>query len=214
MGLLSQLFGFLKGPKRVKSTKPQTQRTTADHPAQIWYPRIGFLNLQGAGGAEIAAADQRILSPLFDGTETSMDVVPKCEVLFLYCTIDADGKAEGCSVEFRDLIKAAGAYVAVVASENALDGFGKALDPQVGKDFLTRVGYDWFANVIFVVDRKGDKLATFLGRVFEQMFNGQSMLMAWVKLAPQIPGAAQPDLPSTVLTAQAGHLVFARNARD
>src|SRR5919197_2887351 len=105
MGFLSNLFS---------GRRSYTRTTTADRPFRIPNPSIGFLNLQGASGAALAAGDQRILSPLFKASHASADAVPRCEVLFLYCTIDSQGKIEGHSIGIRDLIKNAGAYVAVV----------------------------------------------------------------------------------------------------
>jgi hypothetical protein len=34
--------------------------------------------------------------------------------------------------------------------------------------------------------------------------------MAWVELAPQIPGYDHPDAPGTIMAAEAGHLVFGK----
>lgn len=189
MGFLSTLFG---------SRRSTAQTTTVDRPFRIPSPGIGFLNLQGSSGAALAAADQRVLSPLFKTSHESTDVVPRCEVLFLYCTVDAQGRIEGHSTSIRDLIKQAGAYVAVVASENNPDSYIKAMGSR----------NDWHANIALVIDRKGDKLALFFRRLFEAMFNGQSMLMAWVKLAPQIPGQDHPDAPGTIMAAEAGHVTF------
>ncbi len=98
----------------------------------------------------------------------------------------------------RDLIKRTGAYVAVVASENHPNCYIKA----------TKARNDWHANIALVIDRKGDKLASFFHRLFEAMFNGRSMLMAWVELAPQIPGRDQPDVPGSIMLAEAGHVTF------
>jgi hypothetical protein len=189
MGFLSNLFG---------GRRPGTQTTTPDRPFRIPNPGIGFLNLQGASGASLAAADHRILSPLFGASHASTDVVPRCEVLFLYCTVDAQGKIQGHSTSIRDLIKSAGAYVAVVASENNPDSYMKAMGPR----------NDWHANIALVIDRKADKFGLFFRRLFEAMFGGQSMLMAWVELAPQIPGRDHPEAPGAIMAAEAGHVTF------
>ena len=120
------------------------------------------------------------------------------EILFLYCTVDAQGKIVGSPFEVRKLIKDAGAYVAVVASENHPDDYIKAM----------KTRNDWHANVALVIDRKGDKFAIFFRRLFEAMFQGHSMLMAWVELAPQISGHDHPDAPGTIMAAEAGHVTF------
>jgi hypothetical protein len=165
-------------------------------PLRILNPSIGFSNLQGASGAALVEADRRVLSSLFKISQSSTGTVPKCEVL--YCAIDAQGKVVGSPTRIRDLIKSAGAYVAVVASENHPDSYTKAM----------RSSNDWHANIALVIDRKGDKFALFFRRLFEAMFDERSMLMAWVELAPQIPGRDHPDAPGTIMAAEAGHVTF------
>jgi hypothetical protein len=189
VGLFGNLFG---------GRKAGTRTTTIDKPFRIANPSIGFLNLQGASGATLVEGDRRVLSSLFKESRSSSDNVPKCEVLFLYCTVDAQGKIVGSPTGIRDLIKNAGAYVAVVASENHPDSYIKAMGSRNG----------WHANIALVIDRKADKFALFFRRLFEAMFNGQSMLMAWVELAPQIPGQDHPDAPGTIMAAEAGHVTF------
>jgi hypothetical protein len=189
MGLFSKLFGARKS----------NLKTTVDQPFRIQNPSIGFLNLQGAQGAVLAEADQKTLSPLFVASNASTDLVPKCAVLFIYCTVDETGKVVGSSFSVRQLIKEAGAYVAVVASENQPEAYIKAIGNQ----------NDWQANIALVIDRKADKFAIFFRRLFEAMFNEQSMLMAWVELAPQIPGYDHPDAPGAIMAAEAGHVTFA-----
>lgn len=189
------LFGNLFGGR-----KSATRTTTIDNPFRIANPSIGFFNLQGAAGATLAEADQRVLSPLFKQSRSRSDHVPTCEVLFIYCTVDAQGRVVGSPNGIRDLIKNAGAYVAVVASENDADSYIKA----------TASRNDWHANIALVLDRKADKFALFFRRLFEAMFKGQSMLTAWVELAPQIPGREHPDAPGAIMAAEAGHVTFGR----
>ncbi len=190
MGFFSKLFG----------ARESSVRTTVDRPFRISSPNIGFLNLQGAQGAALAEADQIALSPLFIASNASTDIVPKCAVLFIYCTLDANGKIVGSSFGVRQLIKEAGAYVAVVASGNQPEAYIKAMgNPN-----------DWHANIALVIDRKADKFAIFFRRLFEAMFNEQSMLTVWVELAPQIPGYDHPDAPNTIMAAEAGHVTFGR----
>lgn len=189
MKFLSNLFGR-------KEARALT--STAGSPFCINNPAIGFLNFQGSRGTQLLEADRRTLSPLFKSSHVSSDVAQKCQVLFIYCTVDANGSIEGSSSRIRTLIKDAGAYIAVVASENAPDSYMKALG----------IRNDWSANIALVVDRKGDKFCTFFTELFKAMFQGNSMLMAWVKLAPQIPGRDHPDAPSTIMAAEAGHLTF------
>lgn len=145
----------------------------------------------------MAAADQRVLSPLFKESRVSSAAIPRCEVLFIYSDVDSSGRLRAYPEGLRHLLKAAGAYVAVVASANPPEHYQTILRP----------GKDWYANVTMTLDRKGDKLALFLYRVFERMFSGQSMLLAWVALAPQ-GGPGNPDAPGTIMAAEAGHIAF------
>jgi hypothetical protein len=88
----------------------------------------------------------------------------------------------------------------VVAAENPPEAYVKAMGQK----------RDWFANIVMTIDRKGARFSEFFARLFESMFNGQSMLLTWVQLAPQIPGREHPDAPSTIMAAEAGHLTFER----
>lgn len=202
MGLFSRLFGSNKQTPVVPVTRMQstTRKTTVQEPFRIDNPAIGFLNLAGSAGEEIMKADRQLLAPLFSESRESSSEVPQCAVLFLYGDIEPTGKIAGRSESLRDIIKAAGAYIAVVASENPPTNYRKCLGPR----------NTWSANITFTIDRKGDKLPRFFAELFRQMYAGKSMLMAWVELAPQIPGHDHPDAPGTVMTAEAGHLVFGR----
>src|ERR1700682_3552133 len=83
MTFLSRLFS--------RGGKSSFQRTTADRPLRIANPVIGFLNHAGAVGDLLSQADQRVLSPLFKVVKTSDDLPPRCDVLFLYCTVNVEG---------------------------------------------------------------------------------------------------------------------------
>jgi hypothetical protein len=97
-----------------------------------------------------------------------------------------------------DLIKAAHAYIAVIASDNPGHMYSKAVNPRK----------DWQANVTMVLDRRGDKLARFFEKVFTGMFAGRSMLTLWVELAPQGEGPWRAQAPGTIMAAMAGHITF------
>ena len=188
MNFLSRLFS--------RGRQSSFQRTTADRPLRIANPVIGFLNHAGAVGDLLSQADQRVLSPLFKVVKTSDDLPPRCDVLFLYYTIDLEAPVSTPAI--RELIKSAGAYVAVIASENSADAYIKSVGRRT----------DWFANIAMVVNRKDDKFALFFYRLFEEMFKGRSMLMVWAELAPQIPGRTHSDVPDSIMAAEAGHITF------
>jgi hypothetical protein len=164
---------------------------------RIANPAIGFLNHAGAAGALLSEADQRVLSSLFNEVSTSEDLPPRCDVLFLYRNINPEGITRAPAI--RELVKSAGAYVAVIASENSADAYIKSVG---------RRRTDWSANIAMVVNRKDDKLGLFFHRLFAEMFKGRSMLMVWAELAPQIPGGAHSDAPDSIMVAEAGHITF------
>lgn len=196
MGLFSRLFGSRKPEKPV--TVCTTRTTTVQNPFRIDNPVIGFLNVRGRAGEEEMKADQKTLQPLFGEVQESRSEVLQCAVLFLYSDVDAAGKIVGRNDGIREIIKAAGAYIAVVASENPPEHYLKCLGPH----------NDWSANIVLTIDRKGDKLPRFFAELFRRMYAGKSMLMGWVELAPQIPGYDHADAPGTIMAAEAGHLVF------
>jgi hypothetical protein len=152
----------------------------------------------GASGEALMQTDANLLLPLFGRTLKSSTTVPSCQVLFIYCELDAEGRIKGHRDRVPDLIKAAHAYVAVIASQNSGDSYIKAVKPR-------KV---WHANVTMVLDRKDDMLARFFQKVFAGMFAGRSMLSVWVELAPQGPGPWQADAPGMILAAMAGHITF------
>lgn len=191
-------MGFLS--KLLSGDRAQTVKTTADRPYRISRPTVGFLNLRGASGMVLAQSDRNLLGPLFDRVRESTLEVPRCEVLFIYCTLHPDGTVDGSSEPLREVIKRAGAYIAVIAAENPPQAYMKGMGPKK----------DWFANIVMTIDRKADKFAGFYARLFGSMFKGQSMLLAWVELAPQIPGREHPDAPNAIMAAEAGHLTFER----
>src|ERR671915_265662 len=68
--------------------------------------------------------------------------IPVCNVLFFYGTLEPSTRLAGQEFSFRDMVKAAGAHIAVLASEPS----SELLD---NEDFLKTLGKsgDWYANV-------------------------------------------------------------------
>ncbi|MEO8670673.1 MAG: hypothetical protein ABI411_05110 [Tahibacter sp.] len=119
-------------------------------------------------------------------------------MLIIYGALQADGRPAGSAMSVREHIKTAGACVAVVANNNAPESCIEAL----------RAPKDWPANIVMVIDRKSECFASFFGRLFTLMLSGKTMPMAWVELAPQVPGLDHADAPSTIFAAEAGHVAF------
>jgi hypothetical protein len=88
-----------------------------------------------------------------------------------------DISSRGFSVSPRRT--SSGARIAVIATElpphlMPEDEFPKALDK----------GKSQPVNLVFVMQRKGVAFRRFFRCLFEDMFDGETMAMAWVKLAP------------------------------
>src|SRR5690349_18150652 len=83
-------------------------------------PTLGFLNLGGESFAPLAAEDRAAIAPLFSKVENGTGhPVPKCDVLFVYADIAADGSLGlGRELTIRHLADKAGASIVVLASNN------------------------------------------------------------------------------------------------
>jgi hypothetical protein len=187
MKWLKQLFGT-----------ELTRRVTVDNPLIVESPRIAFLNLAGAAGEVLLNEDKRALAPLFNSVDTSVSEPPHSDVLLIYCDLQDDGAIAGHAAGLRDIIDAAKAPVVIVASENSATGYIAA-----GKRNEHAP-----ANLVMTLDRKGPAFTAFFADLFRRMFAGQSMPMAWVELAPQIPGVTHDNCPETIFAAEVSHVVF------
>jgi hypothetical protein len=63
---------------------------------------------------------------------------------------------------------------------------------------------------VLTLRRKGTSFVSFFQRLFADMAKGVSMPVAWVRLAPQVPGHEHPDCPDTIFACEAGQIAFAR----
>lgn len=198
MSIFSKLFGRKQPNVEPTDGASDYVVTTADQPFRIDAPRIGFLNLMGEPGAALMDADCKVLAPLFKSSEVSSSSAPACNVLLIYCELEENGSISGSDASVRALIADAGALLAIIAAENPHENCFKALDQDS----------QWKANTIMAFDRKGELFAAFFARLFSSMFGGESMLMAWVRMAPQTSQHDHDDVPSTLLVPDAGHLTF------
>jgi hypothetical protein len=177
-----------------------TQRITLDNPLVVHSPRIGFLNLMGSSAETILNEDKIALAPIFSSDEESDRNPPTCDVLLIYGHIEKDGYFANHSDGLRDLIRQSQAPIVIVASENDSQSYIAA-----GKG----TGYGQ-ANLIMTLQRKEAAFTSFFSQLFEMMYKGKSMLVAWVELAPQIPGATHDNCPETIFAAEISHIVFKR----
>jgi hypothetical protein len=165
---------------------------------EIRSPKLGFLNLKGQTAGKLVAEDRAAIEHLFSSVQESASVTPKCDVLFAYCDLAAEGLVSGSSKSLREIIRESGALVVVVASENAQQGILAA---------TKEVGYG-HANLAVTLERKGRVFSSFYARLFGAMAEGVSMPVAWVQLAPQIPGSEHPDCPAAYFVCEAGQIAF------
>jgi hypothetical protein len=165
---------------------------------RIQSPTLGILDLSAGSAAADIDADRTAIERLFSSVVESATEPPTCNVLFLYWHIEADGSIRGSKLGLREIIRDSSASVVVVATENASDSYIAAYKDK---------GYG-YANLVMTYERKGDAFATFFQRLFTQMKRGVSMPIAWVKLAPQVPGMKHVDVPEALFACEAGQIAF------
>jgi hypothetical protein len=197
VSIIAKLFG-----DRDSKQKSIHHKSTARDPYRLQNAVAGFVCLEPQLES-LMEVDKSKLGPLFPSVCSSSQEIIACHILFLYCKIDKDGSLNGCKMRVRDFVKASGARVAIIASENDGQHYIRALQPK----------NDWPANIVLVIDRRGPAFTTFFRKLFDAMNAGTSMLMAWVTLAPQGGNPADPrhrECPVTVLAAEAGHIALRR----
>ena len=183
---------------------PEIRMTSANSPFFIRRPVIGFINLAGSDGALLAQRDMDEIGALFPaGSSLESERFTKCNVLFLYCTLESSGKISERPYSLRDVIYATGAHVVVVALDVPPDvvtskEFGSFMESKS----------NWPANIVITLNRNGDAFGKFFKSLFQQMHAGKTMPSAWVKLAPQGPVGGAEN-PGTVALLEAGHIAFA-----
>jgi hypothetical protein len=161
-------------------------------------PRLGVLNLAGNDANRLITDDLKALTPLFGQSAQSTAAAPACDVLFVYARVQDSGVVEGSKVGLREIIRDSGAKIVVVATENSPDAYiAGAPNKPYGR-----------ANLVMTLERRGNRFANFYVRLFKMMFAGETMPVAWVKLAPQIPGAEHEDAPGSIFAAEAGQVTF------
>lgn len=175
-----------------------TRRVTVKDPLVVQNPTIGFLNLVGAAARPLVDEDMAALKPLFSLCLESDSEIPICDVLMIYATIEADGVLRNASNTLREVIHKSRAPIVVVATENGAQSYIKG-----GK----RSGLS-SVNLVMTLKRKGRIFPDFLRNLFGMMHHGVTMPMAWVKLAPQIPGVDHPNVPDTICAMEVTHVLF------
>ena len=181
--------------KRIFSS---TRRITINNPLVIQAPRICFLNLMGPVAEKMLTEDKNSIGSLFTSIEYGNNHPSQCDVLMIYGNLDKDGRFTARSDSLRDIIRESNAPIVIIASENTSESYIAA-----GK----KTGYGK-ANLIMTMDRKGSNFQIFFSHLFGMMFEGKSMLMAWVELAPQNPDETHANCPGTIFAAEVSHIIF------
>jgi hypothetical protein len=122
------------------------------------------------------------------------------DIVHLFTLVGPDGTIAGSATTGTELIEKCTIWetkLLIIASENNPDGYIK--------DFKTN---GQLINLVLTIDRRGEKFRTFVGDLLREMRGGMSMPLAWVKVAPQIPGQDHPDAPSTIFFAGLGQTRF------
>ena len=176
--------------------------------AVITRPKIAFLNLAGARCAKIAAEDAAAVGAFFDGCDESTSApVPACDVLFLYCDLDSSGKVLGPQRPVREVVRDSTAKIAVIASQVPAEFMAD-------RQFQTALakGDNPPVNLVITLNRNGTNFARFFKSLFQIMWTGKTMPMAWVQLAPQGPLPPPDNVPGTIVLMEAGQVSFATGA--
>jgi hypothetical protein len=183
-------------------------RITVDRPFVIRDPSISFVNLySGPAINPTMRKDFADLSPMFAQTVPVVDGrIPVCDILFAYCQLGPATEIVGSRGSLRDLLIAARARIIVVASEIPASTLSA---PSFGRALTARTK-EWQANIVLVGSRNEPHFGPFFRSLFEQMWNGVSMMVAWNQLAPQIPNMAHTNVPGTLFLAEVSHIVFAK----
>lgn len=184
--------GGARGPRSPDASAPTPNKI----PLAVGFASLGSTAFEGQ-----RRRDAEAIGPLFAHVMTpDPGGIPTAQVLFLYLTLQPDGTIRGLdqAVGVRQVVQATGADVVVIATDNDVEAINAAIALPGPKT----------ANIVFTLARKDDLLPRFFVRLFDEMRKGKEMLMAWVTICPQGPAADAPDMPATMLLAEAGKIAF------
>jgi hypothetical protein len=115
------------------------------------------------------------------------------DILHLFCELDEDGDLVGGQGRtlnadtFFEACRKADVKLLFIASENSNQsyiGLGRRQPRGLALDMIRTIG------------REGENFTYFLGELLGRMSAGKTMALAWVEIAPQIPGARHEKLPA------------------
>jgi hypothetical protein len=124
----------------------------------------------------------------------------RCDVLLIYCDISADGRLSNTEARLREIIRDAGACVAVIATEHPVERYIAAAPPHVtfGR-----------TNLMMTVVRKDLAFSKFLARLFSEMKSGVSLSIAWHHLTKVAPPSVRSGIPEMIFASEIGPITFA-----
>lgn len=122
------------------------------------------------------------------------------DIVHVLTAVTVDGRIGDSEISGTELIQQAAldnTKLLWIASSNDPKGYIKGFKPNGNK-----------LNVVMTIDRRGDCLSNFIGKLLNEMQSGLSMPVAWNKIAPQIPGQEHPDAPATIFYSGLGQVRF------
>jgi hypothetical protein len=204
MGLFKKLFGGAKTPQPTRAARPNIE-TIKD-------PRILLCSIgRDNQDAELLMEDRSIYQDCYknlveyrakDISDFLAFIQDKSfDIAHLFIDIDADGTLEGQPIpQVMKQLEQRGAKLVLFADN------GPAKNPTKGFHADNTRGIR--VNFVVTIDRRGERFRKFFKDLFTLMANGESLFMAWVKIAPQAEGPWMDDLPSTYVSVGRGELKF------
>jgi len=122
------------------------------------------------------------------------------DIVHVLNAITVDGRIGDSEISGTELIQQSAldnTKLLWIASSNDPKGYIKGFKPSGNR-----------LNVVMTIDRRGDCLPNFIGKLLHEMQSGLSMPVAWNKIAPQIPGQEPPDAPGTIFYSGLGQVRF------
>jgi hypothetical protein len=190
---------------RVRDVMPMRPERISGKQPVLTQPKIAFLIMAGPGWDVMIGKDSDEIGGLFHGRVQVTTLVPDCDILFVYCTVERSGKIAGQQLSLRELIGRTGATVVVVALEVRREILES---PEFRAEVLRPCNPA--VNLVITNNRNGEAFGRFFRSLFQLMWTGVTMPRAWVTLAPQAP-QQPPDIPGTICLMGAGQVMFGRN---
>lgn len=166
-------------------------------------PRVVVLSLDSdVARAHADAAEYRQqFSNVSESTDLASLARLGADIVHLLAPVTADGQIAGRSWgDMQRALAAAKPKLVIVGSENPGDAYISGLSGTSTQPY----------NLVLTIAREGGTFWTFFHRLFDLMFRGTAMPVAWNKLAPQIPGQEHANVPSAICQMGAGQLTFSK----